>query len=146
MAFIIASLSLVACCEYPIPFIRIPPLIRVTVSALGSAIAVNWWPQFEDFQKFKVVVVIWLVASAVGDVLITFILVWYLVRWSYSPSPRGVLTLLDRTKSVLGLRLLTISLIALCAVSLLIPSPVYVFTFVFSDRTNRSAHCRGRPG
>ena len=33
-----------------------------------------------DFQKFKVVVVIWLVCSAVADVVITTVLVWYLVR------------------------------------------------------------------
>lgn len=48
--------------------------------ALGTAIAVNWWREFVHFQKFQVVVIIWLVCAAVADVLITATLVWYLVR------------------------------------------------------------------
>ncbi|KAI0260751.1 hypothetical protein BC834DRAFT_831178, partial [Gloeopeniophorella convolvens] len=46
--------------------------------ALGSAIAVNWWHDFADFQHFKVVVIIWLVCASVADVMITSILVWFL--------------------------------------------------------------------
>lgn len=46
--------------------------------ALGTAIAVNWWREFVHFQKFQVVVIIWLVCAAVADVLITATLVWYL--------------------------------------------------------------------
>ncbi|KAI0067075.1 hypothetical protein BV25DRAFT_1912412 [Artomyces pyxidatus] len=46
--------------------------------ALGSAIAVNWWHKFVDFQHFQSVVVLWLVCAAVADILITAILVWYL--------------------------------------------------------------------
>lgn len=48
--------------------------------ALGSAIAVNWWHDFDDFRNFKAVVVIWLVCAAVADVLVTGVLVWYLRR------------------------------------------------------------------
>ncbi|KAI0049313.1 hypothetical protein FA95DRAFT_890094 [Auriscalpium vulgare] len=48
--------------------------------ALGSAIAVNWWHEFVQFQHFKVVVVIWLVCAAVADIMITFVLVFYLKK------------------------------------------------------------------
>ncbi|KAI0316394.1 hypothetical protein OF83DRAFT_1172940 [Amylostereum chailletii] len=46
--------------------------------ALGSAIAVNWWHEFSQFQEFKVVVIIWLVCAVTADIVITSILVTYL--------------------------------------------------------------------
>lgn len=36
-------------------------------------------PQFQQFHRFKVVVIIWLVFASLGDAIITIALVWYLV-------------------------------------------------------------------
>ncbi|ETW75270.1 hypothetical protein HETIRDRAFT_442492 [Heterobasidion irregulare TC 32-1] len=61
VAIVISFLACASCC-----------------GALGSAIAVNWWHEFVQFQKFQEVVIIWLVCAAVADVVITCTLVWYL--------------------------------------------------------------------
>ncbi|KAI0769910.1 hypothetical protein C8Q74DRAFT_1369157 [Fomes fomentarius] len=45
---------------------------------LGTSIAVGMIPEFTNFQKFKVIVIIWLAFSAVADTLITTALVWHL--------------------------------------------------------------------
>ncbi|KAI0337920.1 hypothetical protein BDW22DRAFT_834651 [Trametopsis cervina] len=45
---------------------------------IGTAIAVGIVPQFSSFQKFKVIVIIWLGFSALADALIMFGLVWHL--------------------------------------------------------------------
>ncbi|KAI0669251.1 hypothetical protein C8Q78DRAFT_1042508 [Trametes maxima] len=45
---------------------------------LGTSIAVGKIPEFVQFQKFQVVVIIWLAFSAVADTLITASLVWHL--------------------------------------------------------------------
>lgn len=47
---------------------------------LGTSIAVGMIPEFTNFQKFKVIVIVWLAFSAVADTLITAALVWHLVR------------------------------------------------------------------
>ncbi|TBU23195.1 hypothetical protein BD311DRAFT_768949 [Dichomitus squalens] len=45
---------------------------------LGTSIAVGMIPEFVRFQKFQVIVIIWLAFSAAADVLITASLVWHL--------------------------------------------------------------------
>ena len=47
---------------------------------IGTSIAVGMIPEFVHFQKFQVIVIIWLAFSAAADVLITASLVWHLVR------------------------------------------------------------------
>ncbi|KAI0690452.1 hypothetical protein C8T65DRAFT_97724 [Cerioporus squamosus] len=47
---------------------------------LGTSIAVGKIPEFVQFQKFQVIVIIWLAFSAVADTLITAALVWHLRR------------------------------------------------------------------
>lgn len=46
---------------------------------MGTAIAVGLIPEFVHFQKFKVIVIIWLACSAIADTIITMALVWHLV-------------------------------------------------------------------
>ncbi|EGN98316.1 hypothetical protein SERLA73DRAFT_183263 [Serpula lacrymans var. lacrymans S7.3] len=46
--------------------------------SIGTSIGIGIVPQFIEFQKFQVVVIIWLVCAALGDVLITISLVWHL--------------------------------------------------------------------
>lgn len=36
-------------------------------------------PEFEQFQRFQVVVIVWLAFAALADAIITISLVWYLV-------------------------------------------------------------------
>lgn len=48
------------------------------LSAIGSTIGVQIVKQFAEFQKFKVVVIIWLVCAAMTDILITGSLIWTL--------------------------------------------------------------------
>ncbi|THG96863.1 hypothetical protein EW026_g5047 [Hermanssonia centrifuga] len=45
---------------------------------LGTAIAVGMIPEFVHFQKFEVIVIIWLVFSALADTAITLALTWHL--------------------------------------------------------------------
>ncbi|RPD77502.1 hypothetical protein L226DRAFT_521153 [Lentinus tigrinus ALCF2SS1-7] len=47
---------------------------------LGTSIAVGMIPEFVQFRKFQVIVIIWLAFSAVADTLITAALVWHLRR------------------------------------------------------------------
>ncbi|KIK03367.1 hypothetical protein K443DRAFT_481095 [Laccaria amethystina LaAM-08-1] len=49
------------------------------VAAIVTAFEVGRIPNFVDFRHFKAVVIIWLAAESVGDLLITSILVWYLI-------------------------------------------------------------------
>ena len=37
-------------------------------------------PEFTHFQKFEVIVIVWLAFSAVADTVIAISLVWHLVR------------------------------------------------------------------
>ncbi|EPQ32447.1 uncharacterized protein PFL1_00643 [Pseudozyma flocculosa PF-1] len=48
------------------------------LGGVGTTIAVAMYPKFADFQKFQVIVIIWLVGAAVTDVIITLSLVWTL--------------------------------------------------------------------
>ncbi|EKM52683.1 uncharacterized protein PHACADRAFT_261275 [Phanerochaete carnosa HHB-10118-sp] len=47
---------------------------------VGTAIAIHFVPQFEQFQKFEVIVIIWLIGAAVCDAMITLSLTWHLRR------------------------------------------------------------------
>ncbi|KIP06403.1 hypothetical protein PHLGIDRAFT_128315 [Phlebiopsis gigantea 11061_1 CR5-6] len=47
---------------------------------IGTAIAIHYVPQFEEFQKFRVVVIIWLIGAAICDSTITLSLTWHLRR------------------------------------------------------------------
>ncbi|PSS37519.1 hypothetical protein PHLCEN_2v633 [Hermanssonia centrifuga] len=51
--------------------------MRVQVEDLGQQSRI---PEFIHFQKFQVIVIIWLAFSAVADSAITFALVWHLRR------------------------------------------------------------------
>jgi len=48
------------------------------LGGIGTAIAVSMYPIFTQFVQFKVIVIIWLVASAVADVFIACILTYHL--------------------------------------------------------------------
>lgn len=48
------------------------------VAGIVTAYETGTVPNFVDFRHFKAVVIIWLAAESVGDLLITSILVWYL--------------------------------------------------------------------
>ena len=50
------------------------------MGGLGVTIALGMVPQFYEFRRFRVIGIIWLVAAALADVLITGALVWHLVR------------------------------------------------------------------
>jgi len=47
-------------------------------ASIGTSIAVGVVPEFTEFVKFKVIVIIWLVTSVVTDVFIAFALSYYL--------------------------------------------------------------------
>lgn len=52
----------------------------LSVGGIGTAIAAtNWDPEFAEFQKFQVIVIIWLAGAALADVMIAAYLIWYLV-------------------------------------------------------------------
>ena len=51
----------------------------VSGGGLGTSIAVGMIPEFAQFQKFEVIVIVWLAFSAVADCVITIALVWHLV-------------------------------------------------------------------
>ncbi|KAH9933212.1 uncharacterized protein BXZ73DRAFT_46508 [Epithele typhae] len=48
------------------------------LGGMGTAIATHMMPEFAQLRRFKVIVIIWLVSSAMADCLITFVLVRYL--------------------------------------------------------------------
>ncbi|KAJ3531231.1 hypothetical protein NM688_g7603 [Phlebia brevispora] len=48
------------------------------LGGIGTAIAIHFVPEFVDFQKFKVVVIIWLISAAVCDSAIAASLTWHL--------------------------------------------------------------------
>ncbi|KAF9524250.1 hypothetical protein CPB83DRAFT_898004 [Crepidotus variabilis] len=56
------------------------------VAGLITAVDVVRIPKFVEFQKFKPVVIIWLASEAIGDIIITSILVLYLVSTEYPTS------------------------------------------------------------
>ncbi|KAI0269764.1 hypothetical protein BC834DRAFT_569779 [Gloeopeniophorella convolvens] len=60
-------------------FIAVGALVEC-LGGIGTSIAIGIVPQWLEFQKFKVTVIIWLAASTVTDIAITTILVWHLRR------------------------------------------------------------------
>ncbi|KAM5538433.1 hypothetical protein V8D89_007766 [Ganoderma adspersum] len=52
--------------------------ITQLLGGLGVTIALGMVPQFYEFRKFRVIGIIWLVAAALADMLITAALVWHL--------------------------------------------------------------------
>ncbi|KIJ64623.1 hypothetical protein HYDPIDRAFT_28558 [Hydnomerulius pinastri MD-312] len=48
------------------------------LASLGTSIGVGIVPQFVQFQKFQVVVIIWLASATIADVIISMSLVWHL--------------------------------------------------------------------
>ncbi|CAA7266023.1 unnamed protein product [Cyclocybe aegerita] len=48
------------------------------IASIMTAVEVSRTPKFVDFRNFKMTVIIWLAADAVGDVVITSVLVWHL--------------------------------------------------------------------
>lgn len=57
-------------------------ILWIAVGGIGTSIAVYYVPLFADAQKFKVPVSVWIVSNVVGDIIVTTILVWHLVRQS----------------------------------------------------------------
>jgi hypothetical protein len=49
------------------------------VCGIATSVAIGFVPLFQDFQKFKIPVMIWLFSAAIADVIITTVLVDYLV-------------------------------------------------------------------
>ncbi|KAI0089826.1 hypothetical protein BDY19DRAFT_941020 [Irpex rosettiformis] len=47
---------------------------------LGTSIAIHMIPRWDEFHKFQVVVIVWLICAAVCDILITVSLTWHLRR------------------------------------------------------------------
>ena len=77
--FFIATCAIVQFCKLSM----ILDFVKLTIlsgGGLGTSIAVGMIPEFIHFQKFEVIVIIWLAFSAVADCSITFALVWHLVR------------------------------------------------------------------
>ncbi|KZT23453.1 hypothetical protein NEOLEDRAFT_1180103 [Neolentinus lepideus HHB14362 ss-1] len=50
------------------------------LSGLGTSIAVGIIPQFVHFQKFQVIVIMWLLTTCICDIAITAALTWHLRR------------------------------------------------------------------
>jgi hypothetical protein len=63
--------------------------IWIAVSGIATAVACGIVTQFIEFQKFKVVVILWLGFAALCDVLIAISLVTLLVRPPLSFINRG---------------------------------------------------------
>ncbi|KAI8978769.1 hypothetical protein BD414DRAFT_117621 [Trametes punicea] len=78
---------------------------------LGTAIAVGMIPQFVHFQKFQVIVIIWLAFSAIADTLITISLVWHLRRHK-----TGMPVTDDVVNRIIRLTVQTGLITALCAI------------------------------
>ena len=50
------------------------------VGGIGTAVAIHYVPEFTEFQKFQVVVIVWLICAVICDSAITLSLTWHLVR------------------------------------------------------------------
>ncbi|KAI0081648.1 hypothetical protein K474DRAFT_1681985 [Panus rudis PR-1116 ss-1] len=82
---------------------------------IGTAIAVRIVPKFVEFQKFQVIVIIWLAFSAVADVGITIALVWHLRKHKTGFSATD-----DIVNKIIRLTVQTGLITALCATTDLI--------------------------
>ncbi|KAI0755216.1 hypothetical protein C8Q80DRAFT_418356 [Daedaleopsis nitida] len=78
---------------------------------LGTSIAVGMIPAFVEFQKFKVIVIVWLAFSAVADTLITAALVWHLRK-----NKTGMVFTDDIINKIIRLTVQTGLITALCAI------------------------------
>ncbi|KAI0632408.1 hypothetical protein C8Q77DRAFT_1159036 [Trametes polyzona] len=96
----------------------IPAVIFITFCALcqfcgglGTSIAVGMIPEFVHFQKFEIIVIVWLAFSAVADCAITIALVWHLRKHK-----TGFAATDDIVNRIIRLTVQTGLITALCAV------------------------------
>ncbi|KAM5531004.1 hypothetical protein V8D89_015331 [Ganoderma adspersum] len=82
---------------------------------LGCSIAIGIIPEFNQFRKFQVVGILWLVGAALADVLITTALVWHLRKHK-----TGILTTDDLVNKIIRLTVPTGLITALFAILSLI--------------------------
>ncbi|KAI0084805.1 hypothetical protein BDY19DRAFT_997371 [Irpex rosettiformis] len=82
---------------------------------LGTSIACGIIPEFIHFQRFKVIVIIWLAFSATADAIITAALVWHLRKHRTGFSKTD-----DVVNKIIRLTVQTGMITALCAVADLI--------------------------
>ncbi|CDO78282.1 hypothetical protein BN946_scf184674.g4 [Trametes cinnabarina] len=78
---------------------------------LGTAIAVGMIPEFVHFQKFQVIVIIWLAFSAIADTIIATSLVWHLKR-----NTTGIPATDDVVNRIIRMTIQTGLATALCAI------------------------------
>ncbi|KAI0712519.1 hypothetical protein C8Q76DRAFT_488332 [Earliella scabrosa] len=78
---------------------------------LGTSIAVGMIPEFTQFQRFQVIVIVWLAFSAVADTLITAALVWHLRK-----NKTGMVFTDDIINKIIRLTVQTGLITALCAI------------------------------
>ncbi|PCH39978.1 hypothetical protein WOLCODRAFT_150029 [Wolfiporia cocos MD-104 SS10] len=78
---------------------------------LGTSIAVGMFPEFTHFQRFEVIVIIWLAFSAVADSAITAALVWHLRKHKTGFSQTD-----DIVNKIIRLTVQTGLVTALCAI------------------------------
>jgi hypothetical protein len=50
------------------------------VAGLASAVAAKYVPKISEFKRFQAILHVWLAANVTGDIIITSVLVFYLVR------------------------------------------------------------------
>lgn len=67
---------------YPTSSIVLLCTDTISVSGIATSAAIGFVPHFEDFQKFRIPVILWLLSAACGDIAITVTMVKYLVRLS----------------------------------------------------------------
>ncbi|KAL1950417.1 hypothetical protein VTO73DRAFT_5541 [Trametes versicolor] len=96
----------------------IPAVIFISFCALcqlcgglGTSIAVGMIPEFVHFQKFEIIVIVWLAFSAVADCAITVALVWHLRKHK-----TGFVATDDIVNRIIRLTVQTGLITALCAV------------------------------
>ncbi|KAH9851512.1 hypothetical protein C2E23DRAFT_829440 [Lenzites betulinus] len=96
----------------------IPAVVFITVCALcqfcgglGTSIAVGMIPEFVHFQKFEIIVIVWLAFSALADCAITFALVWHLRKHK-----TGFAATDDIVNRIIRLTVQTGLITAMCAV------------------------------
>ncbi|KAH0586221.1 hypothetical protein H2248_007476 [Termitomyces sp. 'cryptogamus'] len=69
---------------------------------IATAVAISIVPRFVEFQRFKVIVIIWLVCSSFADIVITATLVSYLVFLREQILARCIVLMFDQTKRRTG--------------------------------------------
>ncbi|KAH9933209.1 uncharacterized protein BXZ73DRAFT_101171 [Epithele typhae] len=81
------------------------------LGGIGSSIATGMIPEFVEFRRFKVIVIIWLSFSAMADCLITIVLVGYLRRHKTGFGPID-----DFVDKIIRITVQTGLITALCAI------------------------------